>query len=172
MWEEVRAAYRALVKKCHPDQFLDRGKRKKRSGEAVGANLPMMKRSLGFAQACKHYTHTSRQRCCGIYAKCSGRITESALRQLLVPRYGTMSGTIFRGIFSWRCDNTNPLMPAFGKRCRDPGKQCIPSGRRPDAALAMKESATLQGRFSKSFCTGKGESVASVPTGLYQKPVL
>ena len=84
--EEVRAAYRALVKKCHPDQFLDAEEQRAAQEKLLALNLAYEEAlRLASPKRANTYTHTLPPEDAKHLARKMLRQDnpESALRQLL-----------------------------------------------------------------------------------------
>ena len=84
--EEVRAAYRALVKKCHPDQFLDAEEQRAAQEKLLALNLAYEEAlRLASPKRANTYTHTLPPEDAKHLARKMLRQNnpESALRQLL-----------------------------------------------------------------------------------------
>ena len=57
--DEIRAAYRALVKKCHPDQFLDAEEQRAAQEKLLALNLAYEEAlKLAAPKRSSTYTHT------------------------------------------------------------------------------------------------------------------
>ena len=157
--DEIQAAYRALVKKCHPDQFLDAEEQRAAQEKLLALNLAYEEAlKLAAPKRSSTYTHTLpsadakhlAQKMLG--QKMLGQKNpESALRQLLRAE---------RRDDEWYYIQSNILM-AMGQYesahssyreavKRDPENNVYRQGAL-DAALAMKQSNTLQGRLKKFF---------------------
>ncbi len=155
--DQIRAAYRALVKKCHPDQFLDLEEQKAAQEKMIALNLAYEAAlKLAVPRKPTTYTHSlpvdeAKQLARKMLRQ---QNPESALRQLLRAEvrdavWYSLQGEILMQLHQY--ESAHQSYREAVRRCPDNNEF-----RRGalDAALAMKKSKTLQGRI-KSFFTGK-----------------
>ena len=140
--EEVRAAYRALVKKCHPDQFLDAEEQRAAQEKLLALNLAYEEAlRLASPKRANTYTHTLPPE--------DAKHPESALRQLLRAEIRDDEWYYLQGHILMEMQQYESAHASFREAVRrDPENNVYRQGAL-DAALAMKESATLQGKLKK-----------------------
>lgn len=147
--QEVRAAYRALVKRCHPDNFTDASRQADAQAEMIAINLAYeealetAQRRAGDSSLVKlEYAKSFAER----LVKQS--MPEGALRQLhrAADRDGewyALEGRIYMSLRRYK-DAHDSYRAAVRL---EPENQKFRSGAL-DAALAMKRQATLVGRMA------------------------
>ena len=153
--DEVRAAYRALVKKCHPDQFLD-------AEEQRAAQEKLLALNLAYEEALKlaapkrtsgGYSHTLPSADAKHLAEKMLRQNnpESALRQLLRAESRDDGWYYVQGNILMAMGQYESAHSSYREAVkRDPENNVYRQGAL-DAALAMKQSNTLQGKLKKLF---------------------
>lgn len=153
--DEVRAAYRALVKKCHPDQFLD-------AEEQRAAQEKLLALNLAYEEALKlaapkrtgsGYSHTLPPADAKHLAQKMLRQNnpESALRQLLRAESRDDEWYYVQGNILMAMGQYESAHSSYREAVkRDPENNVYRQGAL-DAALAMKQSNTLQGKLKKLF---------------------
>ena len=150
--EEVRAAYRALVKKCHPDQFLDAEEQRAAQEKLLALNLAYEEAlRLASPKRANTYTHTLPPEDAKHLARKMLRQDnpESALRQLLRAEIRDDEWYYLQGHILMEMRQYESAHASFREAVRrDPENNVYRQGAL-DAALAMKESATLQGKLKK-----------------------
>lgn len=147
---EVRRAYHALAKKCHPDQFLDRDEQQAAQGKMIALNLAYEEalRLANARQAAPYHQALSEQDAIHLARKMLRQQNpQSALRQLL--RAMTRSA-------EWYCAQGEVLMTMEQYESahqsyreavrRDPNNLDYRRGAL-DAAVALRKSKTLVGRL-------------------------
>ena len=143
--DEIRAAYRALVKKCHPDQFLD-------AEEQRAAQEKLLALNLAYEEA-STYTHTLPSADAKHLAQkmLGQKNPESALRQLLRAESRDDEWYYIQGNILMAMGQYESAHSSYREAVkRDPENNVYRQGAL-DAALAMKQSNTLQGRLKKFF---------------------
>ena len=152
--EEIRNAYRALVKKCHPDQFLDADEQKAAQEKMIALNLAyeqalrlaVPKRATGYqhelsaadaihlaekmlhsrnAESALHHLNRAKERSAAWY-EAQGRA------YMMLQRYEDAHNA-FREAVRREPDNLQYRRGAF------------------DAAVGMKNNQTLQGKIKNFF---------------------
>ena len=147
--DQVRAAYRALVKKCHPDQFLDADEQQAAQEKLVALNLAYEEalrltgqKNVGFnllsQEEAKHFA---------MKLMAQGNL-ESALRQLNRAETRDDGWYYLQGqiLMSMRQYETAHQSYREAVR-RDPNNQRYRQGAL-DAALAMKRNKDLPHKFA------------------------
>ena len=157
--DEIQAAYRALVKKCHPDQFLDAEEQRAAQEKLLALNLAYEEAlKLAAPKRSSTYTHTLpsadakhlAQKMLG--QKMLGQKNpESALRQLLRAESRDDEWYYIQGNILMAMGQYESAHSSYREAVkRDPENNVYRQGAL-DAALAMKQSNTLQGRLKKFF---------------------
>ena len=150
--EEVRAAYRALVKKCHPDQFLDAEEQRAAQEKLLALNLAYEEAlRLAAPKRANTYTHTLPPQDAKQLAQKMLRQNnpESALRQLLRAEVRDDGWDYLQGYILMQLRQYETAHKSFREAVRrDPDNNVYRQGAL-DAALAMKESATLHGKLKQ-----------------------
>ena len=152
--EQIRTAYRALVKKCHPDQFLDHEEQKAAQEKLIALNLAYEAAlKLAVPKKSGAYTHTLPLEDAKQLARKMMRQQnpDSALRQLLRANvrdaaWYDLQGQILMQLYQYEAAHQS--FREAVKRCPDNREY-----RRGalDAALAMKKSKTFPGRIMQFF---------------------
>ncbi|MCH5286955.1 MAG: DnaJ domain-containing protein [Christensenellaceae bacterium] len=147
--EEVRAAYRSLVKKCHPDMFPDAEARQKAQKKMIALNLAYEEAyHLASSRRVNTYTQTlPPDDAVHLAAKMLRQHSpESALRQLM--RAETRDGRWYamQGQILMQMEQFDSAHQSYREAVRqEPDNNAFRQGAL-DAALAMKQSRTLRGR--------------------------
>ena len=152
--DEVRVAYRALVKKCHPDRFLD-------ADEQAAAREKLIALNLAYEEALKlavprktaAYTHSlPKHDACQLARKMLHQQNpSSALRQLMRAESRDADWYHLQGLILMELKQYESAHQSFReavKRCPDNIEY-----RRGalDAAVAMKKANTLGGKLRALF---------------------
>ena len=152
--EEVRTAYRRLVKQCHPDKFQDPEQRKAAQQKMVTLNL-----------AYEEAYHLASTRQVNAYVSAlpvndaisladkmlRQHSPESALRQLMRAEGRGGAWYAMQGRILMHMDQYDSAHQAFREAVRlEPDNNEFRQGAL-DAALAMKKAQTLAGRLEKLF---------------------
>ena len=142
--EEVRAAYRALVKRCHPDQFQDAQRQKEAQEELIRLNLAYEaalklcgRKTVGFnlisQEEAKHFAQRLIDQ---------GNL-ESALRQLNRADHKDADWYYMQGDLLMRLKQYETAHQSFREAVRrEPENRTYRQGAL-DAALAMKKNRPL-----------------------------
>ena len=155
--DAIRAAYRALVKKCHPDQFLDLEEQKAAQEKLLALNLAYEAAlKLAVPRKTTAYTHTLPMEEAKQLARKMLRQQnpQSALRQLLRAEvrdaaWYNLQGDILMQLHQY--ESAHQSYREAVRRC--PDNLEFRRGAL-NAALEMKKSKTLQERI-KTFFTGR-----------------
>ena len=150
--EEVRSAYRQMVKSCHPDQFQDAEEQKKAQEKLIKLNLAYeaalkfaARRTVGFnlisQEEAKHFAQRLIDQ---------GNL-ESALRQLgradsKDAEWYFMQGNILMALKQYETAHQSYREAVR----RDPDNRQFREGAL-DAALAIKKSKTISGKIKSIF---------------------
>ena len=150
--EEIRTAYRALVKKCHPDMIQDPEKKKAAQEQMIQLNLAY-EEALRLATPRQHPSYTQelpRTEAVILAEKMLGRGNpESALRQLMRSESRDASWYYVQGKILMRMEQYESAHQSFREAVRrEPENNEYRSGAL-DAAVAMKKETTLQGKLKK-----------------------
>ena len=152
--DEIRAAYRALVKKCHPDQFLDAEEQRAAQEKLLALNLAYEEAlKLAAPKRTSTYTHTLPSADAKHLAQkmLGQKNPESALRQLLRAESRDDEWYYIQGNILMAMGQYESAHSSYREAVkRDPENNVYRQGAL-DAALAMKQSSTLQGRLKKFF---------------------
>lgn len=150
--EEIRAAYRSLVKKCHPDQFLDAEEQRAAQEKLLALNLAYEE---ALRLAAPRHVNAYAQSLPPEDAKNLARKMlnqqnpQSALRQLLRAERRDDEWFYLQGVILMALEQYESAHDSFREAVRrDPENNRYRQGAL-DAALAMKESKTLQGKLKK-----------------------
>lgn len=152
--EEVRAAYRALVKKCHPDQFLDAEEQKAAQDKLIALNLAYEAAlKLALPPKTTTYTHALPQEDAKHLAlKMLGQQNpESALRQLMRAEARDADWYNMQGLILMRLKQYESAHQSFREAVRREPDNIEYRRGALDAAVAMKKAATLGGRLKQLF---------------------
>lgn len=150
--EEVRAAYRSLVKKCHPDMFTDAEAQQKAQQKMIALNLAYEEAyQLASSRRVNTYTHAlPSDDALSLAAKMLRQHSpESALRQLM--RAETRDGRWFamQGQILMQMEQFDSAHQSYREAVRqEPDNNAFRQGAL-EAAVAMKQSRTLRGRVSR-----------------------
>ena len=151
--DEVRSAYRALVKKCHPDCFLDADEQKAAQEKMIALNLAYEAAlKLAVPHRTASYTQALPQEDAMLLAQKMIRRQnpESALRHLMRASTRTAAWYDLQGQILMLLEQYESAHQSFREAVRrDPDNIEYRRGAL-DAAVAMKKAKTLQGRI-KSF---------------------
>ena len=152
--EEVRAAYRRLVKQCHPDKFQDEAQRQAAQQKMVALNL-----------AYEEAYHLASSRRVNTYVSAlpvddavnlAGKMLrqhspESALRQLMRAESRGGAWYAMQGHILMQMGQYESAHQSFREAVRlEPDNNDFRQGAL-DAALAMKRAQTFTGRIEKLF---------------------
>lgn len=152
--EEVRTAYRALVKQCHPDMFTDPEQRKAAQQKMITLNLAY-EEAYHLASSRKVYTYSHalpQDDAVSLAAKMLRQQNpQSALRQLMRSeardgQWYAMQGSIFMQMEEYESAHRS-----FREAVRrEPANNEFHRGAL-EAALAMKREQTIRGRIQRFF---------------------
>ena len=155
--DEIRAAYRALVKKCHPDQFLDLEEQKAAQEKLLALNLAY-EAALKLAVPRKPtvYTQTLPMDEAKLLARKMLRQQnpQSALRQLLRAEVRDAAWYSLQGEILMQLHQYESAHQSFREAVRRSPDNLEFRRGALDAALAMKKSQTPMGKL-KRFFTGR-----------------
>ena len=153
--EEIRNAYRTLVKKCHPDQFLDADEQKAAQEKMIALNLAY-EQALRLAvprKTSSTYQHTlSVEDAIHLAEKMlRGKNPDSALHHLNRTKDRSAAWFDVQGQAFMELRQYENAHQAFREAVRrDPDNLQYRRGAL-DAALAMKNAQTLQGKLKNFF---------------------
>ena len=152
--DEIRAAYRALVKKCHPDQFLDLEEQKAAQEKLLALNLAY-EAALKLAVPRKPtvYTQTLPMDEAKLLARKMLRQQnpQSALRQLLRAEVRDAAWYSLQGEILMALKQYETAHQSFREAIRrDPENRSYRAGAL-DAALAMKKNRPLGDKIRDFF---------------------
>lgn len=152
--EEVRAAYRRLVKTCHPDMFPDPAQRKAAQQKMIALNLAY-EEAYHLASSRRVNTYAS-----ALPADDAVRLAdkmlrqhspESALRQLMRAETRDGSWYAMQGRILMQMDQYESAHQSFREAVRrEPENNVFRQGAL-DAAVAMKRAKTFTGRIEHLF---------------------
>lgn len=152
--EEVRAAYRNLVKKCHPDMFLDADERKAAQEKMIALNLAYEEAyRLASSRKPRTYNETLPQDdALALAAKMLRQHSpESALRQLMRSDRRDGRWYAMQGYILMQMEQYDSAHQSYREAVRrEPDNNEFRRGAL-DAALAMKKEKTLRGRLKRLF---------------------
>ena len=156
--DQVRAAYRRLVKTCHPDKFQDETERKAAQEKMITLNLAYeeaMKLAVNRTTATAAFNRElDQQDALTLAAKMLRQDNpEAALRQLL--RASTRESSLFRQALRIRGSGCRRPVDRKLHR-REPNNNLYRQGAL-DAAVALKKSRTPWGRIQKLIRRWKKE---------------
>jgi len=152
--DEIRNAYRTLVKKCHPDQFLDADEQKAAQEKMIALNLAY-EQALRLALPCKSNTF-QRELSVGdaillaekmLYA----RNANSALHHLNRTKDRTAAWFEVQGRAYMMLQQHEAAHQSFREAVRREPDNLEYRRGALDAALAMKNDHTLQGKLKNLF---------------------
>lgn len=153
--EEVRSAYRSLVRKCHPDQFLDMDERK-------AAQEKMLALNLAYEEALKltvpqHRVCTYNREIDAAEAKRLARkmlrqnSPESALHQLARASTKDAEWYYLQGHILMELHQYEEAHAAYREAVRRDSENIEYRRGALDAAVAMKKAHTMPGRIKELF---------------------
>ena len=152
--EEVRAAYRNLVKQCHPDKFPDPEQRKVAQKKMVALNLAY-EEAYHLASSRKVNTYASALPANDAVHLADKMLRqhspESALRQLMRAEERDGSWYAMQGRILMQMDQYESAHQSYREAVRiEPNNNDFRQGAL-DAALAMKKAQTFRGRVKRLF---------------------
>jgi len=152
--DEVRSAYRALVKTCHPDRFLDADEQKAAQEKMIALNLAY-EEALRLAVPHRPVTYTQQlpQEDAMLLAQKMIRRQnpEAALRHLMRASTRTAAWYDLQGQILMLLEQYESAHQSFREAVRrDPDNIEYRRGAL-DAAVAMKKANTLQGKLKHLF---------------------
>lgn len=152
--DEVRSAYRTLVRKCHPDQFLDADEQKAAQEKMIALNLAYEE---AMRLAVPHRPSVYTKEISGQDAKQLARkmlrqhSPESALRQLLRADRKDAEWYYLQGYILMEMHQYESAHQAYREAVRrEPDNNEYRRGAL-DAAVAMKKAKTVSGRIKELF---------------------
>lgn len=152
--EEVRAAYRRMVKTCHPDKFPDPQKRAAAQQQMIALNLAYEEAyHLATSRRVNTYSHILPQDdAVKLAAKMLKQHSpESALRQLMRADARDGQWYAMQGRILLQMEQYESAHQSFREAVRrEPANNEFRRGAL-DAAIAMKEAQTLRGRVKHLF---------------------
>ncbi len=150
--DEIRAAYRSLVKTCHPDMIQDPEKKRQAQEQMIRLNLAY-EEALRLASPRQHAPY--RQQICVddavlLAEKMLNRNSpEAALRQLMRAETRDAAWYYMQGRILMALSQYESAHQSFREAVRrDPENNTYRAGAL-DAALALKKEQTLPGRMRK-----------------------
>lgn len=148
--DEVRSAYRSLVRQCHPDQFLDADERKAAQEKMVALNLAYEE---AIRLAVPHRAGMYNRELAAEDAKQLARkmlrqhSPESALRQLMRADHKDAEWYYLQGYILMEMHQYESAHQSYREAVRrDPENMEYRRGAL-DAAVALKKSRTVSGRI-------------------------
>lgn len=152
--EAVRAAYRRLVKQCHPDMFQDPAQRKAAQQKMITLNLAY-EEAYHLASTRHINTYASAlptDDAIGVAAKMLRQHSpESALRQLMRAETRDGSWYAMQGQILMQMEQYESAHQSYREAVRrEPENNAFRQGAL-DAAVAMRNSQTLAGRIRRLF---------------------
>ena len=150
--DQVRDAYRRLVKTCHPDRFLDEDERKAAQEKMIALNLAYeeaLKLTASRRSAAENYNRElSLEEAIALADKMLRRNSpESALRQLLRTRTRTGAWFAMQGHVLMKLEQYESAHQSYREAVRrEPNNNVFRQGAL-DAAVALKKSRTVIGRI-------------------------
>lgn len=150
--DDVRNAYRRLVKTCHPDKFLDADERKAAQEKMIALNLAYeeaLKLTASRRSAATDYNRElSVEEALALADKMLRRDSpESALRQLMRTKGRTGSWFAMQGRVLMALEQYESAHQSYREAVRrEPNNNVFRQGAL-DAAVALKKSRTLMGRI-------------------------
>ena len=154
--DDVRNAYRRLVKTCHPDKFLDADERKAAQEKMIALNLAYeeaLKLTASRRSAATDYNRElSVEEALALADKMLRRDSpESALRQLMRTKARTGSWFAMQGRVLMALEQYESAHQSYREAVRrEPNNNVFRQGAL-DAAVALKKSRTLVGRIKALF---------------------
>lgn len=152
--EEVRAAYRRLVKQCHPDMFQDPAQRKAAQQKMIALNLAY-EEAYHLASTRQINTYASAlpsDDAVSLAAKMLRQHSpESALRQLMRAESRDGSWYAMQGRILMQMEQFESAHQSYREAVRrEPENNAFRQGAL-DAAVAMKQARTFTGRVRHLF---------------------
>ena len=149
---EVRAAYRRLVKQCHPDKFTDAEARQQAHKKMIALNLAYEEAyQLASSRRINTYTDTlPTDDAVHLAAKMLRQHSpESALRQLMRSEHRDGRWYAMQGQILMQMEQFESAHQSYREAVRhEPGNNAFRQGAL-DAAIAMKQAQTLKGRIKR-----------------------
>ena len=150
--EQVRAAYRSLVKQCHPDMFPDPEQRRAAQQKMIALNLAY-EEAYRLASSRKTYTYSHalpQDDAVSLAAKMLRQHSpESALRQLMRSDARDGQWYAMQGNILMQMDQYESAHQSFREAVRrEPANNEFRRGAL-EAALAMKRAQTLRGKIQR-----------------------
>ncbi len=152
--DDVRAAYRRLVKSCHPDKFLDADERQAAHEKMIVLNQAYeeaLKLTANRRSAADHYNRElSGQEALDLAEKMLRRQSpEMALRHLLRTKHRDGAWYAMQGRALMAMEQYEVAHQSYREAVRrEPNNNAFRRGAL-DAAVALKKSRTLGGRVKK-----------------------
>ena len=152
--EEVRAAYRSLVKQCHPDMFLEPAQRKAAQQKMIALNLAY-EEAYHLASTRKINTYVDAMPLDDAVNLADKMLRqhspESALRQLMRAQSRDGSWYAMQGKILMQMEQYESAHQSYREAVRlEPDNNVFRQGAL-DAALAMKKAQTFTGRIQHLF---------------------
>ena len=150
--DDVRNAYRRLVKTCHPDKFLDADERKAAQEKMIALNLAYeeaLKLTASQRSAATNYNRElTTEEAIALADKMLRRDSpESALRQLMRTKTRDASWFAMQGRVLMALEQYENAHQSYREAIRrEPNNNVFRQGAL-DAAVALKKSRTLPGRI-------------------------
>ncbi len=150
--DDVRNAYRQLVKTCHPDKFLDADERKAAQEKMIALNLAYeeaLKLSASRRSAASNYNRElSAEEAIALADKMLRRDSpESALRHLMRTKNRTGAWYAMQGHVLMVLEQYESAHQSYREAVRrEPNNNVFRQGAL-DAAVALKKSRTVSGRL-------------------------
>ena len=152
--DEVRSAYRTLVRKCHPDRFLDADERKAAHEKMVALNLAYEE---AMRLAVPHRAQAYTRELAADDAKQLARkmlrqqSLESALRQLLRADHKDAEWYYLQGYILMELRQYETAHQSYREAVRRDPENIEYRRGALDAAVAMKKAKTVSGRIREMF---------------------
>ena len=152
--DDVRNAYRRLVKTCHPDKFLDADERKAAQEKMIALNLAYeeaLKLTASRRNAATNYNRElTTEEAIALADKMLRRDSpESALRQLMRTKSRDASWFAMQGRVLMALEQYESAHQSYREAVRrEPNNNVFRQGAL-DAAVALKKSRTFAGRVKK-----------------------
>ena len=149
--DDVRNAYRRMVKTCHPDKFLDADERKAAQEKMIALNLAYeeaLKLTASRRSAATNYNRElTEEEAIALADKMLRRDSpESALRQLMRTKTRTGSWFAMQGRVLMALEQYESAHQSYREAVRrEPNNNVFRQGAL-DAAVALKKSLTFAGR--------------------------
>ncbi len=152
--DDVRTAYRQLVKSCHPDKFLDADERKAAQEKMIALNLAYeeaLKMTASRRSAATNYNRElTLAEALALSEKMLRRESpESALRHLMRTKNRDGSWYAMQGHILMALEQYESAHQSYREAVRrEPNNNVFRQGAL-DAAVALKKSRTVMGRMQK-----------------------